>query len=322
MTLNTVLGPIDTSELGFTLSHEHVSVGSGGFPYTFPEFLDRQATLERAVRDLTQAREEGVHTIIDMAPHDQGRDVRLQEEVSRLSGVNIVACSGTWLDVPRFFWDADPNKIADIYSREIENGIDGTSIKAGILKAASDAGGIKPQEEIVLRAVSRASIRTGSPIMTHTWAPERIGLRQVEVFQEEGVDLDRVCIGHSNDTTDLGILVELLETGVWLGMDRYPQWASHVPTWTERTQTVAALIDAGWGHRVLLGHDWDSTIGLYPPEARAEKEAGNPDNYLFITRRVLPLLKSLGASTLDISALLVDNPRRFFEGRQDAKEPT
>ena len=114
MTLNTVLGPIDTSELGFTLSHEHVSVGSGGFPYTFPEFLDRQATLERAVRDLTQAREEGVHTIIDMAPHDQGRDVRLQEEVSRLSGVNIVACSGTWLDVPRFFWDADPNKIAEL----------------------------------------------------------------------------------------------------------------------------------------------------------------------------------------------------------------
>ena len=314
--VNTVLGPIDTADMGFTLSHEHVSIGSGGFPYVFPEFIDRQATLERAVRDLTQARREGVRTIVDMAPHDQGRDVRLQEEVSRLSGVNIIACSGTWLDVPRFFWDADPDKIADLYVGEIEEGI-----KAGILKAASDAGGVKPQEEIVLRAVSRASNRTGAPIMTHTWAPERIGLQQVRVFQDEGVDLERVCIGHSNDTTDLHILVALLETGVWLGMDRHPQWSSHVPSWEERTRTVKALIDAGWGHRVMLGHDWDSTIGLYPPTVRAEKEAGNPDNYLFITRRVLPMLKSLGASHADLTTLMVDNPRKFFEGRPDVKEP-
>ena len=314
-TVNSALGPINTSDLGFTLSHEHIANAPAGFPTTFPDFLDRTATLELAVRDLTQAREEGVNTILDVAPHDGGRDVKLQAEVSRRSGVNIIVSSGTWLDVPRVFWEASPDKIASLYVREIEDGIDGTSIKAGILKAASDEGGVKPQEEVVLRAVSRASNQTGVPIMTHTWAPDRVGEEQVRVFQEEGVDMRRVCIGHSNDTTDMDYLIGLLEKGVWLGMDRNPQWGSHVPTSEQRTRVVKALMDAGWGRRILLGHDWDSSVGLDPPELRAEKEAYNPDGYLFITRRVLPMLRSFGVAESDIEMLMVGNPRRYFEGR-------
>ena len=249
-----------------------------------------------------------------MAPHDGGRDVKLQAEVSRRSGVNIIVSSGTWLDVPRVFWEASPDKIASLYVREIEDGIDGTSIKAGILKAASDEGGVKPQEEVVLRAVSRASNQTGVPIMTHTWAPDRVGEEQVRVFQEEGVDMRRVCIGHSNDTTDMEYLIGLLEQGVWLGMDRNPQWDSHVPTSEQRTRVVKALMDAGWGRRILLGHDWDSSVGLDPPELRAEKEAYNPDGYLFITRRVLPMLRSFGVAESDIEMLMVGNPRPLFRG--------
>ena len=311
-TVNSVLGPLDTAVLGFTLSHEHVSIGAGGYPHSFPKFSDRDATAERAVRDLTQAREEGVGTIVDMAPHDQGRDVLLQQEVSRRSGVNIITCSGAWLNIPEFFALADPDRLADLYVKELERGIDGTEVKAGILKAASDAGGVKPQEEVVLRAVSRASKATGAPIMTHTWAGERIGEPQVRVFRDEGVDLDRVCIGHSNDTTDLGYLTGLLEDGVWLGMDRHPAWAEHVPSWEVRTQTVKSLIDAGWGHRIMLGHDWDSSVGVFSQQARAARDAANPDNYLFITRRVLPHLKALGATDTDVAKLMVDNPRRFF----------
>ena len=312
-TVNSVLGPVDTAALGFTLSHEHVAIGAGGYPHSFPEFLDRDATAERAVRDLTQAREEGVGTIVDMAPHDQGRDALLQQEVSSRSGVNIIACSGSWLNIPEFFALADPDRIADLYVREIEEGIDGTEIKAGILKAASDSGGVKPQEEVVLRAVSRASKATGVPVMTHTWAQERIGEQQVRVFREEGLDLDRVCIGHSNDTTDLGYLTGLLQEGVWLGMDRHPAWAAHVPSSEERSQTVKSLIDAGWGHRIMLGHDWDSSVGVYTQAARSARDAANPDHYLFITRRVIPKLKALGATDIDVDKLMVDNPRRFFE---------
>ena len=82
--INTVLGPIESSNLGFTLSHEHICNGFGGSPFTFPEFLDREATLKRAVIDLSEAKNEGLQTIMDVAPHDQGRDIKLQQEVSKL----------------------------------------------------------------------------------------------------------------------------------------------------------------------------------------------------------------------------------------------
>ena len=183
--INSVLGPLDTADLGFTLSHEHVIVGSAGFPFTFPDFVDRQATLERAVHDLSQAQGEGVNTYVDVTTHDAGRDIRLLEEVSQRSGVNIIVCTGTWLDIPRLFWGVDPDRIAKLYVREIEEGIEGTGIKAGIIKVANDAGGVTTEGETVLRAAARALNHTSVPIITHTWAGERIGDQQVRIFQDE-----------------------------------------------------------------------------------------------------------------------------------------
>ena len=315
-TISSVLGPLDTADLGFTLSHEHIMVAPATFPVTFPDFIDRQATSQRAVRDLSQAHEEGVTTIIDPCPHDQGRDIRLLEEVSRLSGVNIIASTGTWLDISPFLRHVEPDRLAGLYIREIEEGIEGTGIKAGIIKVANDKGGVTALGELVLRAASRAQKATGVPIMTHTWAPERIGEQQVSIFKDEGVDMNGVIIGHSNDTTDLGYLIGLLEEGVWLGMDRHPSGPPPSPDWQTRTETVKALIDAGWGHRVLLGHDGASTIGLMSPKQQAKQDAANPDAYLFISRNVLPKLKALGASDNDVHMLMVDNPKRLFEGRQ------
>ena len=123
-TVETVRGPIDTADLGFTLSHEHVSIGFSGSA-AIPEFLDWDATLERAVRDLSDAKRGGVDTIVDVAPYDQSRDVRLQAEASARSGVNIVVSTGTWLDVPHLFEHVPIDRIADFYAREITEGIDG-----------------------------------------------------------------------------------------------------------------------------------------------------------------------------------------------------
>ena len=128
--------------------------------------------------------------------------------------MNVVVSTGTWLDVPHLFEIVPIDRIADFYTREITEGVDDTGIKAGIIKCATDRGGVTTGQERVLRAAARASIRTDTPIMTHTWAPERIGEQQADVFEEEGIDPDRVCIGHSNDTTDLGYLIGLLRRGV------------------------------------------------------------------------------------------------------------
>ena len=312
-TINSVLGEMDTADLGFTLSHEHVLVSSAGIQQIYPEFIDRAATIQRGIADLTAARAEGLRSIIDVTTIDLGRDIRLLEEVSRGSGVHIVCATGTWRDIPRVFWTATPDDIAPLYIREIQEGIEDTHIKAGIIKVANDMGGVTPEGEIILRAAARAQKATGVPISTHTWAPERVGEQQVAIFQDEGIDLNRVYIGHSNDTDDIGYLTGLLEQGVWIGLDRYPG-RPEVLDWEARTQTAYKLIQAGWAHRIMLGHDWSVALLIAHREARAARDIANPDGYLFITRRVLPRLAQLGASQNDIHKIMIDNPRRFFEG--------
>lgn len=312
-TINSVLGEMDTADLGFTLSHEHVLVSSAGIQQIYPEFIDRAATIARGIADLTAARAEGLRSIIDVTTIDLGRDIRLLEEVSRGSGVHIVCATGAWRDIPRVFWTATPDDIAPLYIREIQEGIENTNIKAGIIKVANDMGGVTPEGEIILRAAARAQKSTGVPISTHTWAPERVGEQQVAIFQDEGIDLNRVYIGHSNDTDDIGYLTGLLEQGVWIGLDRYPG-RPEVLDWEARTQTAYKLIQAGWAHRIMLGHDWSVALLIAHREARAQRDIANPDGYLFITRRVLPRLAQLGASQDDLHKIMIDNPRRFFEG--------
>ena len=316
-TINSVLGPMDTSDMGFTLSHEHVLVSSAGIQYVYPEFIDREGTIDRAVAELKQAHGEGLRTIIDVTTIDLGRDIRMLEQVSRESGVSIICATGTWRDIPRVFWSATPDMIAPLYIREIQEGIEGTGIKAGIIKVANDVGGVTAEGEIILRAAARAQKATGVPISTHTWAPERVGEQQVRIFEDEGVDLNRVYVGHSNDTTDTDYLIGLLEKGVWIGLDRYPGGrTAGTPDWEGRTETVKKLIDAGFAHRIMLSHDWSVTLSIASREIQDDRRRYNPDGYLFITRRVLPRLRELGATEEDIDNIMVNNPRRFFGGAQ------
>jgi phosphotriesterase-related protein len=168
---------------------------------------------------------------------------------------------------------------------------------------------------VVLRAAARAHHRTGIPISTHTWSPDRVGEQQVRILEEEGVDLNRVYIGHSNDDTDLDYLLGLLEKGVWLGLDRYPGGrVPGTPNWEQRTEIAKKLIDAGFCHRIMLSHDYSVPKARHGEAAQEERRRANPDGYNFIPRKVLPRLRELGASDQDIQQIMVENPRRFFEG--------
>ena len=315
-TINTVLGPVDTSELGFTLSHEHLATNAAGILKTFPELVDRAGVIEQANATLREAFREGLRTIIDVTTIDLGRDVEMMREVSQTTGVHIVAATGNHLAVPRPFVDLAPEVIAGLYVREIEVGIEGTGIKAGIIKVASDEGGVTRPQEVVLRAAGQASVRTGTPISTHTWSPDRVGEQQVRILQDEGVDMDKVYIGHSNDDMDMSYLLGLLRKGVWLGLDRFPGGrCPGTPYWEERTQLAKQLIDAGYTDRIMLSHDHSVPKARYGVAVQEERIKYNPDGYNFITRNVLPRLKDMGVSDDTINQIMVENPRRFLAGK-------
>ncbi len=315
-TINTVTGTIAPEALGFTLMHEHVMVSASGLYDSYPDLLgpDRE---RRAIDCLKRAKAIGIDTIIDATTFDLGRNPSLLAQVAKGSGVNIINVTGWWLEVPRFMQGVGPNQMAREFVRDITEGFRGTDIKAGILKCAADFEGVTKPLETMARAVARAHLETRVPIMVHSYPTGQVARRQIKIFKEEGVDLTRVKIDHSNDTTDTEYLKWILDQGCYLGLDRYPgrNVSPHM-----RTVTLKKLIDEGYGDRLCPSHDCICLhIHNEQPDGTIAKEHDfalrNPDQYLYMHRHVIPDLMEMGASDADIQMLFVENPRRFFGGR-------
>ena len=231
--------------------------------------------------------------------------------------LQIVGATGvyTYNDVPMFFHFTGPGTalngpetMVEMFVRDITEGIAGTGVKAAILKCATDEPGMTPGVERVLRAVAQAHRATGVPITTHTHAHTRRGLEQQRVFAEEGVDLSRVVIGHSGDTTDLDYLEELAAAGSYLGMDRFG--LDNISSFDDRVDTVARICERGHADKMVLAHDASCHID-WLPEAALPFALPNW-HFLHIHNDVLPALRQRGVTDEQITTMLVDNPRRIF----------
>ncbi len=317
-TVETVKGPIDASALGVTLMHEHVFVRSTEVQLNWPTGWDEGARVAQAVERLSALKAAGVDTIVDLTVVGLGRDISLVERVAEQVDLNIVVATGlyTYNDLPHYFDYRGPtmrpdgtDALDEFFLHDIEEGIAGTGIKPGILKCATDEPGLTPGVERVLRAVARVHRRSGLPISTHTHAASHRGLDQQRVFVEEGVDLERVVIGHSGDTTDLGYLRRLLEAGSTLGMDRFGIDA-FLPT-PERVDTVAALCAEGFSDHLVLSHDASCHIDWFDDDLIA---AVQPNwHFLHISHDVLPMLAERGVTDEQVHTMLVEAPRRILD---------
>ena len=310
-TINTVTGPMDSADLGFTLMHEHIMVAASGVHQDYPELLGPDF-MTNAVKKLQDTKAGGVNTLLDATTLDLGRDIGLIRETSIQSGMNVIVCTGWWLDYPRFFGGVSADQLSKVFIREVTEGISGTDIKAGILKSASDMPGVTPEGEVVLRAIARAHKETNLPIMLHSYSPGRVGLQQMAVMKDEGVAMNRIKFDHSNDTTDVEYLTMLLDKGCYLGLDRYPGGNTSPMA---RTKTMKALIDAGYADRLCPSHD-HSAISIDADNPMITKEQRlkmNPHGFLYMKNMVFPWLREMGVSEDIIAGLCVIGPRNFFE---------
>jgi phosphotriesterase-related protein len=321
--VETVGGRIDTFQLGVTLMHEHIFVLDPEILANFPEeWGDEQRRVDEAVERLNELKARGVDTIVDLTVLGLGRDIPRIKKIAQRTSLQIIVATGiyTYCDLPHYFAFRGPGTafggeelIADMYVRDIQQGIAGTGVRAGILKCATDEAGLTPGVERILRATALAHRRTGVPISTHTHARRRVGLDQQRVFREEGVDLTRVIIGHSGDTTDLDYLEQLIAAGSYIGMDRFG--IDTILPFEDRVKTVAELCRRGHAGRTLLSHD-AAVFNHWLPERQLP--AALPRwHYLHIHNDVLPALRELGVTEDQLHTMLIDNPRRIFE-RQGA----
>lgn len=314
--INSVLGKLNTADLGFTHMHEHIISTAAGIPQNYyPELLGI-GFMDRIIDALTQARKEGIDTIVDASPANLGRDISVLAEASRRSGINIIACAGWYRETPRSLSGVSADKFARLFISDIREGINGTGIKAGILKAASDVEGVKPTEETVLRAVARAHMDTSVPIMLHSYSPGQVGRQQLAILKEEGVDMRRVKVDHCLDTTDLRYLTWLLEQGCYLGMETRRPGISGAAGLEDHLKTLKALIDAGYAHRICLSHDHAVVAAIFEnsPEVKRDSERHNPYGLLYTKKVVFPRLREMGIQNETLNSLCMDAPRSFFEG--------
>jgi phosphotriesterase-related protein len=319
--LNTARGAIDTTDLGVTLMHEHVFVLSPEITDNYPEVWGDEAKREAdAIARLNELKSRGVDSIVDLTVIGLGRYIPRIARIAAATDINIVVATGvyTYNDVPMYFHFTGPGTalgepMVDMFVRDIEHGIADTGVKAAILKCATDEPGVTPGVERVLRAVAQAHRRTGVPISTHTHAATRRGLEQQRIFADEGVDLTRVVIGHSGDTTDLDYLEELIGNGSYIGMDRFG--ADVFLPFEDRVNTVAAMCERGHADKMVLSHDASCFIDWLPEEM---VPVVLPNwHYLHIHNDVIPALKERGVTDEQLSTMLVGNPRKIFE-RQGA----
>ena len=316
--VNTIKGPVDTSQLGPTLMHEHVFVLQPELLQNYPDPWDEEERIGDAIEKLRRLAALGVRTIVDPTVVGLGRYIPRLQRINDDVDINIVAATGlyTYNDIPHTFHFAGPGTVVggddpmvELFVRDIEEGIAGTGVKAAFLKCAIDEPGLTPGVERVMRAVAKAHRATGAPITVHTSVRNQSGLTAQKVFADEGVDLSRVVVGHSGDSTDLDYLRSLADGGSFLGMDRFGL-DMILPT-SDRVATVAALCKEGYADRIVLAHDASCFIDWFDNDMI--KAVAPNWHYEHISNDVIPALREAGVTEDQITTMMETNPRRYFE---------
>ncbi len=326
----TTSGTVPVAELGKTLVHEHLLTVSEVVRSEWPHLADRDAEKQSAIEALEAVKAHGVQTWVDPACMNLGRDAKLASEAADATDTNVVLATGAYVyeTLPRYFRNRDETALADAFVHDIENGIQGTEVKAAFIKCAVDEHGITPDVEKVLKAVAIAHDRTGLPAMTHcALSGFRLGpegpiqpdderkaaaldqtLKQISILVDGGVPPESIQVAHIGDCPDVDTIEKVLEKGTFAGMDRYG--LDIICPSPERNRVVAELCSRGHADRLMLSQDSCGTIDWYPAELEAALAPRWRPTLLF--EEEIPAMTELGVNDEQFETMLVANPARWL----------
>ncbi|MEV8228958.1 phosphotriesterase [Streptomyces sp. NPDC079167] len=308
-TLRTVTGELSAASVrGPALAHEHLALD-----------LDRQGDGAAVLRperhagavtaELTALRKEcGLSLVIELTCRGMGRDVGALTRISRDSQVAVVASTG-WYYEPFHTPEIEAStvdQLTDVLVREIEDGIDATGVRPGVLGEIGSHGDVPTAPEAkVLRAGARAALATGLSLATHAQLG-RGGLAQVEILTGEGLPADRISVGHQDLLDDPGVHRELAARGAYVAFDTVGK--SSYRSDRDRLALLLGLLEAGHADRVLLSCDISRHGYLV-------EEGGQGYGHLFSS--FLPRLRAAGADDALVDLLTRRNPLRFLTGASE-----
>jgi phosphotriesterase-related protein len=332
--VQSVTGPIDSADLGVTLPHEHVFIN---MTRTTPAdgYLNVWSDVESELGLYAAA---GGSTLVDLTngelsdyaapvfwadgtqefgqnPTTGSRspaNVLATKAMAEATGINVILGTGhyyqTYLDLE--WWDrTSTNRVADYLIADIVDEIPGTGVRAGIIgEIASDLPYITAAEERSFRAAARAQRETGVTISTH--APTfPTGLAQLDILAEEGVDLGRVIVGHTDTVKNVDYSLALLARGAYIQYDCMMTCrvggSIVAPEVDRRIAYLLAVIEAGYQDKILLSHDVCQ---------RSHMTTRGGPGFTFLFEEFAPRAIAAGVDPDVMREIFIDNPRRALTG--------
>jgi phosphotriesterase-related protein len=304
--IQTVTGPVDIHALGLILPHEHLFTDLRGPLVASYAQAELGAVVRVLDRYLDEASAAGVTALVECSTVGVGRNLRILSRLAEISPIHIIAPTGVYREAftPPSLREISEADLADLWIRELTQGIEGTSIRAGFIKLAMSDDGPTALEIRNLKAAAKASQMTGAVIASHTIGG-KAARKEMDILEEAGFDLHRFIWVHAQTETDRAVLIESARRGAYLELDSV---GAPYQSQTELLETTLALIEADYIDNLLLSHD----AGWYNP-ARPD---GLPEEgfrgYTALTNEFLPALLERGITEEQVRLITVDNPARAF----------
>lgn len=303
MKIQTVLGDIQPHELGKTCCHEHIL-------WTVPAPYDQEDpdlgfdSIPAAVAEMRYLKSAGANALVEMTTTEIGRAALDYRQVSIASDIHIIAATGHHKQ--KFNQGKDGTISVDSIAAQIladlQEGMDGTSVKAGVIKAATSQNAATAFEARVIQAAGLAHQDSGAPVSTHTEGGS-FALEQAQMLISAGVNPQKLLIGHLDRNLAMDIYRRLADMGVFLGFDQIGKqkyWSDRA-----RIELVTTLIQEGYGDQILLSTDTARKSGWHTHNPQAHGPA-------FLFEVFLPQMIEAGIEEQQIEQMLVVNPARFL----------
>lgn len=331
--VRTVLGDVDPKDVGQVLFHEHVLFdivppGSAGDREAEINFQNcwqidyrsnenpansHQIDPDIAAQELHHLAEDGGSLIVDQSVGGLARDPEGLAQAARASGIHVVAAAGSYTSAYLSPSDMamDIDALTHRYTVEVIDGLDGTSIRAGLIGEMGCSWPIHPFERRALKAAARAACATGAALSVHPGRAPEACSEILDITEAEGLDPSRTVLCHMDRTHPEGDgIAKLLKRGAnvewdFFGIEQSYYWMGEVtlPTDRDRVRLIRNFADAGHGDQILVSQDICT-------KTRLRRWGGH--GYGHILRNVAPLMRQLGLEASLIDQLLRATPLRLL----------
>jgi len=303
-TVMTVNGPIGTEKMGFTLTHEHVMADFIGAEQYTKSRYNADEVFQTAMPFVKDMKAKGVDTLIDCTPAYLGRDANILKRLSDAAGINILTTTGYYgavneKFVPKHAYSETAQQIADRWIKEWKDGIEGTSIKPGLIKTSTDKGPLTPMQRKLIQAAGITHLATGLTIAVHSGNGDA-AFEQLEILQAQGVSPSARIWVHAQNEADKEQHIRAAKLKTWVSFDGVnPETLQanldHVKTMKQNNLLEQVLVsqDSGWYH-----------VG--------EPKGGDFKPFTCVVTQFIPLLQQNGFTQTDIDLIFKKNPVKAF----------